>query len=381
MKEQNKRVLLGMSGGTDSSVAALLLQEAGYEVTGITFRFYEPEGDTAYLDEARSMAKSLGIRHIVCDEREEFRFITNYFIGEYLIGHTPFPCARCNSTLKWYALIREADRLGIRYVATGHYAILEQLEGVSHIRKARDADKDQSFFLWGLGYPTLDRMILPLGNLLKAEVREIAARHGFKRIAEKRDSLGVCFCPGDYREFLKHQLPLRDSLDAVKGALTSLYPDLTYESLSFLDRKEELPPGEIVDEEGHLLGKHEGYPFYTVGQRRRLGLFSQNRPLFVKEIHPNENKVVVAEWASLQKQCLRLVGWNLNDWREVCNRDDVDVKIFYRKPAVKCRVTLDSDHRLTVQLEEPLYAVATGQAAVFYRGDVLLGGGIIEASW
>lgn len=337
-----------MSGGTDSSVAALLLQDAGYEVTGVTFRFYEKEGDTEYLNDARDLCARLGIRHLVYDVRGEFRErIIRYFIDEYMAGRTPVPCTLCNNYLKWPLLKMLADREGIACFATGHYVRKRLIDGFWHITSGADPDKDQSFFLWGLPQDILERMLLPMGGFTKTRVREIAAERGFLKAARKRDSLGVCFCPGDYRSFLREQ---------VAGGIA---------------------PGDFLDEEGHLLGKHEGYPFYTVGQRRGLGIY-RNKALFVKEILPETNRVIVCDnLQALEKREMWLKDWNVINPALLFGRDDVIVKIRYRKQANRCTVTPAPDGLLYVCLHEPLASVASGQAAVFYRDDVVLGGGII----
>lgn len=348
--EKNKKVLLGMSGGTDSSVAALLLQDAGYEVTGITFRFYEKDGSTEYLDDARELCRSLGIPYLVYDARTVFQEkIIRYFIQEYMAGRTPVPCTLCNNYLKWPLLAQVADERGIYHLATGHYVNKRYIDGYWHITCGKDTDKDQSFFLWGLPQSILERMCLPMGGLTKTRVREIAAARGFLKAATKRDSLGVCFCPMDYRSFLKTHVP--------EGKIV---------------------PGNFYDERGHCLGKHEGYPFYTIGQRRGLGIHL-NKALFVKEIIPQENKVIISDnLQALEKNEMFLTHWNLVNAETVLGHDDVIVKIRYRKQANRCTVTQLNDGRLHIQLHEPLASIASGQAAAFYRGDVVLGGGIIE---
>lgn len=348
--EKNKKVLLGMSGGTDSSVAALLLQDAGYEVTGITFRFYEKDGSTEYLDDARELCRSLGIPHLVYDARTVFQEkIIRYFIQEYMAGRTPVPCTLCNNYLKWPLLAQVADERGIYHLATGHYVNKRYIDGYWHITCGKDTDKDQSFFLWGLPQSILERMCLPMGGLTKTCVREIAAARGFLKAATKRDSLGVCFCPMDYRSFLKTHVP--------EGKIV---------------------PGNFYNERGHCLGKHEGYPFYTIGQRRGLGIHL-NKALFVKEIIPQENKVIISDnLQALEKNEMFLTHWNLVNAETVLGHDDVIVKIRYRKQANRCTVTQLNNGRLHIQLHEPLASIASGQAAAFYRGDVVLGGGIIE---
>ena len=347
MKE-NRRVLLGMSGGTDSSVAALLLQDAGYEVTGVTFRFYEKDGNTEYLDDARDLCARLGIPHLISDQREAFRnTIIDYFIREYMAGHTPVPCTLCNNYLKWPLLRQLADERGIYHLATGHYVRKRMIEGYWHITTGADSDKDQSFFLWGLPQDIMERMLLPMGDLTKIRVREIAEERGFLKAATKKDSIGVCFCPMDYRTFLRNNV----SVEAIQK-------------------------GKFFDEKGNVIAWHEGYPFYTIGQRRGLGI-DLNRAVFVKEIIPSENKVVLGDLKLLEKVEMRLKDWNIINPSLLLGHDDVIVKIRYRKQANRCTVTLLPDNTLHVQLHEPLTAIAAGQAAAFYRDDVILGGGII----
>ena len=348
--EENNRVLLGMSGGTDSSVAALLLLEAGYEVTGITFRFYEKDENTEYLDDAADLCKRLGIRHIIHDVREQFKeSIIDYFIDEYLKGRTPVPCTLCNNYLKWPLLQEVADLEGIYHLATGHYVQKRLIDGYWHITTGADPDKDQSFFLWGLPQPILQRMLLPMGGITKSFVREYAAQRGFHKAANKKDSLSICFSPMDYRSFLRENT-LPDTIQS----------------------------GYFYDEQNNVLGKHEGYPFYTIGQRRGLGIHL-NKALFVKEINPLTNQIVISDNIhSLEKNEMWLSDWNITNQEALLEKDDVIVKIRYRKQANRCTVTIAENGLLHVQLHEPLASIAAGQAAAFYRGDCVLGGGIIE---
>ena len=346
--EPNRRVLLGMSGGTDSSVAALLLQDAGYEVTGVTFRFYEKDRNTEYLDDARELCSRLGIPHLISDQREAFRnTIIDYFIREYMAGRTPVPCTLCNNYLKWPLLRQLADEMGIYHLATGHYVLKRWIDGHWHITNGADEDKDQSFFLWGLPQDIMERMLLPMGGLTKLRVRQIAEERGFLKAATKKDSIGVCFCPMDYRSFLRKEV----SVEAIQK-------------------------GKFYDEQGNFIAWHEGYPFYTIGQRRGLGI-DLNRAVFVKEIIPSENKVILGDLKSLEKMEMRLKNWNIINPALLLGKDDVIVKIRYRKQANRCTVTLLPDNTLHVQLHEPLTAIAAGQAAAFYKDDVVLGGGII----
>ena len=375
MIEENKRVLLGMSGGTDSSVAAMRLLEAGYEVIGVTFRFYELNGSTEYLEDARNLAERLGIRHITYDAREIFaQQIIEYFVQEYLAGRTPVPCTLCNNYLKWPLLAKIADEMGIFYIATGHYAQNIQLNETFYITYAADSDKDQTFFLWGLKQDILNRMLLPMGDITKAEARAWAAEHGFRKVASKKDSIGVCFCPMDYRTFLKDWL-VRNGQMLVSNSEASINNSQTSGSdkQTWSDR---IRRGRFVDEKGNFIAWHEGYPFYTIGQRRGLGIHL-NRPVFVKEIDPENNEVMLASLSSLEKTEMWLKDWNLVNQERTLGRSDIIVKIRYRKQENHGTITVTSDHLLHVQLHEPLTAIAPGQAAAFYGDGLLLGGGII----
>lgn len=354
MKEEKKRVLLGMSGGTDSSVSAILLQEMGYEVTGVTFRFYEFNDSQEYLEDARELAGRLGINHITYDARSVFKEqVVDYFIREYMLGHTPVPCTLCNNHLKWPLLARLADEMGIHHIATGHYVRKIQIEDTYYITHAVDTDKDQSFFLWGLSQDIIGRMLLPMGEITKVQARAFAAEKGYTKVAKKRDSLGVCFCPMDYRSFLKREL------------------DQSGTEMPKITR------GRFVDEAGNFIAWHEGYPFYTIGQRRGLGI-DLNRAVFVKEIDPVLNEIVLASLDRLEKDEMFLKDWNIVSSQRLFDSDEIIVKIRYRKQENRCRVTITEEGRLLVKLHEPLAAIAIGQAAAFYKDGLLLGGGIID---
>lgn len=350
MDKDKKRVLLGMSGGTDSSVAAMLLKDAGYEVTGVTFRFYDSAGFQQHLEDARLLADRLNIPHIIYDARRCFHErIVRYFVDEYLSARTPVPCTLCNNELKWPLLASIADEMGIFWISTGHYVRKVFRHGHYFIAPAADSDKDQTFFLWGLKQDILERMLLPMGDRTKTQARALAAERGFERAAIKKDSLGVCFCPMDYRSFLRREVP------------SELLPG----------------KGSFLDESGHILGTHEGYPFYTIGQRRGLGIHL-NRAVFVKEINRETNEVVLAPLTSLYKNEMLLKDWNIVDSSLLLQHDDIIVKIRYRKQANRCTVSHTADNLLHVRLHEPLESIAPGQAAAFYDEEgLLLGGGII----
>lgn len=373
--EENKRVLLGMSGGTDSSVAAMRLLEAGYEVTGVTFRFYELNDSTEYLEDARHLAERLGIRHITYDAREIFREqIIEYFVREYMVGHTPVPCTLCNNYLKWPLLSKIADEMGIFYIATGHYVRKVKVDDTYYITYAADSDKDQTFFLWGLKQDILRRMLLPMGDITKVEARAFAAERGFQKVAVKRDSLGVCFCPMDYRSFLKKWL-----VSNCQPQVSNCQPQVSVgqpQVSAGQTWSAEVRRGRFVDEKGDFIAWHEGYPFYTVGQRRGLGIHL-NRAVFVKEIRPEKNEVVLASLQALEKTEMLLKDWNIVNRERLLGHVDIIVKIRYRKQENHCTVTVTPDNFLHVQLHEPLTAIASGQAAAFYKDGLLLGGGII----
>jgi tRNA-specific 2-thiouridylase len=346
----SSRVLLGMSGGTDSSVAAMLLLEQGYDVTGITFRFWDEGDENSDIEDAIKLAEQLKIKHIVYDAREIFREkIVQYFIDEYLAGRTPFPCAKCNNELKWKLILDEAERLGCEKVAMGHYAEIVLENGRYFVAEGIDEDKNQSFFLWGLTQEQLSKIVFPLGKFRKNEVREMAHKRGFESVAEKKDSLGVCFCTGDYRDFLRKQLK-----NPEKYIFT----------------------GNFVDENGQILGKHDGYPLYTVGQRR--GLIYLNRAVFVKEICPKTNEVVLAPIANLYRNEFFVRDYNIIDKNLFSEKFDTITRIRYRKQNTLSRIIFLENNRLKIELAEPLESIAPGQTAVFYRDGKVLGGGFIE---
>ena len=338
-----------MSGGTDSSVAALLLLEQGYDVIGITFRFWE-DGENKHLKDAICLAKQIGIEHITYDALDVFRNnVVQYFVDEYLAGRTPFPCVKCNNELKWRLIIEEADRLGCQKVAMGHYVNIIKEDHRCFVAEGEDPDKDQSFFLWGLTQAQLSRIVFPLGQFHKTDVRAMAALRGYKNVSEKKDSLGACFCSGDYRPFLKGQLS---------------------------EPEKYIYKGSFLDEVGNVLGVHEGFPLYTVGQRR--GLMHLNRKVFVKEIRPQTNEVVLAPLKSMYKSEFIIRDINVVDSSLFTSKFDIFCRIRYRKQNTLSRVVFLDNNKARVELVEPLESIAPGQTAVFYRDGRILGGGFID---
>jgi len=353
------RVVVGMSGGVDSSAAARLLLEQGYQVIGITLKLWPQDclsraedkccGPQAVMD-ARSVCATLGIPFYLVDESEDFqREVIQYFAGEYKAGRTPNPCVMCNERLKFGTLLRRARALGAEYMATGHYARVERREdsGRYLLRRGRDGRKDQSYFLFSLRQEQLSRMILPLGELTKPETREVA-REAHLRTAEKEESMEICFVPdNDYGGFLR------------KAGLVESHA------------------GEIVDTAGNVLGHHEGIEFYTIGQRKGLRLASP-RPLYVLELDPAKNRVVVGDDGALAKAEFAVDRCNWIPWAEPPGELEVVAKIRYNHPGTPASVRLGEGGTAQVRLHEAQRAVTPGQACVFYDGDTVLGGGWIR---
>jgi tRNA-specific 2-thiouridylase len=345
------RVLVAMSGGVDSSVAALLLKEEGHEVLGATLNLWsyagrlEPYNNCCSLEVA-AVARQLGIEHHFLDYGKLFeREVVQRTVREYLRGRTPNPCIWCNALVRFPALLAEAERLGCDYLATGHYARIVEEDGVHHLLRARDQEKDQSYFLYRLTQRELARLIFPVGGYLKEEVVALAKEAGL--LVKPRESQDLCFVPdNDYRRFL-----LENSRDGIR-------------------------PGEIVDTAGRVLGYHQGLPFYTIGQRRGLGLSAPER-LYVLALEPKTNRLVVGPEELLYSKGLIAseVNWLVPP---TTGELEAEVKIRYRTPGVAARISPLAGNRAKVTFLEPQRAVTPGQAAVFYQGERVLGGGVIE---
>jgi len=352
-----KRVLLGMSGGVDSSVAGYLLREQGYEVVGVTMKVWPQDcisraedkccGPQAVAD-ARSVAHSLGIPHYVVDEADLFeQTVINYFASEYQAGRTPNPCVMCNEKLKFGNLWNKAEVLECDYIATGHYAIIEHHADRALLRKGVDPRKDQSYFLFSLRQWQLRRALTPLGTMRKPQIREIAHSLGLK-VADKIDSQEICFVPGnDYKAFLR----------------------------SHLDEKE-FHRGEIYDVDGNFIGKHEGIELFTIGQRKGLPGGSL-RPRYVIDLDLETNRVIVGDVDDLLREEFEVDRCNWIDPGAGTEGAEIAVKIRYSHPGTNATLTPLEDGRAQVRLRVPQKAVTPGQAAVFYQGDVVIGGGWI----
>ncbi|MDA0194895.1 MAG: tRNA 2-thiouridine(34) synthase MnmA [Bacteroidetes bacterium] len=360
------RVLVAMSGGIDSSLAAVLLHEQGYEVVGMTMKTWDyansggSKKETGCcslesINDARDISVNLGFPHYILDIREEFGdYVIDHFTSEYLAGRTPNPCVLCNTHIKWDALLRRADKLGCDFIATGHYAKLKENNGRYFIAKGLDLNKDQSYALWGVSQQSLSRTILPLGDLTKPKIREMAIERGFHELVNKSESYEICFVPdNDYRGFLKRRVPGLE--EQVKG-------------------------GTFVMEDGTVVGEHEGYPFYTVGQRKGLKI-ALGYPVYVTEIKKESNEVVLGTFDELYRDGMYVNQLNLLKYEDLNGqRLDTTTKVRYNDSGSPA-VIEQAGETMKVFFGKSVSAIAPGQAAVFYEGDDVIGGGWIVSSF
>jgi len=359
--QKKTRVVVGLSGGVDSSATAALLLEEGYDVVGVTLKLWSYDclllaedkccGPQAIAD-ARAVCHKLGIPYYPMDESAEFqRRVVQYFAEEYRAGRTPNPCVVCNQHLKFGRLIQRAEQLGAQYVATGHFARLEKSPDGSRtlLKRGRDLRKDQSYFLFSLRQDQLARALFPLGDRTKTETRALARGRGF-RTADKEESMEICFVPdNDYGKFLQQ---------------------------AKLVQKHR---GEIVNLQGQVLGQHDGIEFYTIGQRRGLGISSRT-PLYVIELDARRNRVIVGDDAALVGDEFVAARCNWIPFDAPPATFEAAVKIRYNHPGAPCTVTPLAGGSVKVKLHVPQRAITPGQAAVFYQDDLVLGGGWITLS-
>lgn len=338
-----KKVLVGMSGGVDSAVTAALLNKEGYDVTGVTLKLWRERGSAD--EDAAYVASQIGIPHITVDYSERFRdTVVDYFTGEYLSGRTPNPCVICNRELKLAALSEISEKEGIPYIATGHYAITEKNDGKVFLYRGKNRNKDQSYFLYHITRSHLEKLIFPLGAYSKDEVRSTAEKMNIK-IAKKPDSQEICFLPdGKYGEFIARYA-------------------------------KKLPPGgNIVDKYGNILGKHNGIYNYTIGQRKGLGSFG--RPVFVTKINAEDNTVCIGD--DEYSDTVRIRKFHATGDYEPAFPIKATAKIRYRAKEAEC-VATQCDGYVEIKFSQPQRAITPGQSVVLYSGEMVLGGGVIEA--
>ena len=359
------KVLVAMSGGIDSTVTALMLHQEGYEVIGITMKTWDyatsktssKETGCCNIDsfnDARKAAVDNGFPHFILDIKDEFGdFVIENFVDEYLAGRTPNPCVMCNTHIKWRALLKRANALGCEFIATGHYAEVRQhTNGRYVISKGLDETKDQSYVLWGLDQELLSRTIMPLGKYRKTAIREMAVELGYPELAKKSESYEICFVPdNDYRGFLKRR---------VEGL------------------EEKVDGGLFVDKHGKILGKHKGYPFYTIGQRKGLEI-ALGRPAYVTAIHPDSNTVVLGEEEDLNQNEVKVGKINWGKYDGITDGMEALSKIRYKDKGAFSSL-YNTEDGISIRFFDDVKGIAPGQSAVFYEGNDVIGGGIIQRS-
>mgnify|MGYP001292508849 CR=1 FL=1 len=358
MKNSKKTVVVAMSGGVDSSVAALLLHNEGFNVIGVTMRLFPQSQEANYslnksccslddVEDARSVCRQINAKHYYLNFEKEFNeHVINYFISEYQKGRTPFPCLACNDRLKFDFLLKRAEFMKADYIATGHYASIIKNKDEYKLIKGTDETKDQSYVLFNLTQNIMDKLKLPIGIFPKSKIRQIAEEHNLIN-AQKPDSQDICFIPdGDYKKFINNKA----------------------------DQKH----GIIVDSKGNRLGDHSGIHNFTIGQRKGIGVESRGKPLFVTKIYPSKNTVEVGSSSELMQKKAYISKVNIISEVNDITRKEIFAKIRYKSTPAKGRLSLKPDGNAIFIFDEPQRAITPGQALVFYCGNEVIGGGFIE---
>ncbi len=339
-----------MSGGVDSSVAVILLRQQGFEVIGISLLTYTSEKKLPGIDAAVKLAVRHNIEHHIIDSREEFnRDIIDYFVNSYLKGETPSPCVKCNEVIKWKFLYNLAEEFDCNFIATGHYVRKTEVDGYYYIQKGIDAVKDQSYYLWNLNQDILKKAVFPLGEYHKKKIKEIAENNDFSSVTDKKESMGVCFLLNkDYRDYIKDKLPYNHPA---------------------------IQPGNITDTNDNVIGRHIGFPFYTIGQKRYIENIPSNH--CVIKIDSKNNRLITGHRDKLYSNSVTLNTFRITTDQSLWKNKKVFIRIrgIDSSPGYFGKIVINTD-ALTVTFDNPVWAITPGQSLVLYQDDIVIGGGV-----